>query len=409
MPDTPQPLIGRNFLLKRDCDHFYLPCETVITGAVPSGFAIQAYLLCRTARYDPATGVLFLDPPTDFGKYDQAKFNVSVQENSQIIQEAGVRSFVLLASQGGATSLPAAYDWGQINEIDWTPLPQAREQQEDRAKQAPVLPRHSITNQVWSIAIDTITFADKKLSFTKFMYPTLGDVDFDIAYPASRKEFDAVKDIFATILRSKTVDFIVNLESVGPAIETKDARLVNPAVFDMALIEKVDDLIIRRTLEEIGEGIFLIEDIVKGTVSQTEKDKDLNWLLDKLNKRKKSKHYDHLRHLASLHDAHTFRLRMMANPISFLFVLKGAANCYLVWETYETKEATYIWQLQGPDSRSRQEEMKELLKKIIWLREANKLTYIRENHPHLTRLDHEYTTDKTGLEKWKTQLQAVIT
>jgi len=130
--------------------------------------------------------------------------------------------------------------------------------------------------------------------------------------------------------------------------------------------------------------------------------------LDQLGKFKKSKHYYQLRHLSSLHDAGTFRLRMTARPVSFIFVLKGAEDYYMVWETYESEEATYIWKLDNREGQPQREELNELIERIKWLRQKNKLDYLRTHPKNFKRIEHDYGQSDGGVEKWKIELAEYI-
>jgi hypothetical protein len=112
--------------------------------------------------------------------------------------------------------------------------------------------------------------------------------------------------------------------------------------------------------------------------------------------------------LSSLHDADAFQLRM-TGKLSFIFVVKGKIDYHLIWETYETEEATYIWKLVGPDRKSRQKEMSDHLKTIKSLRSKNKLHYIRSNPLNFTRIVHDYSQKNGGVEKWKLMLPERIT
>jgi hypothetical protein len=95
------------------------------------------------------------------------------------------------------------------------------------------------------------------------------------------------------------------------------------------------------------------------------------------------------------------RLRITGRPVSFIFVIKGKVHHYLVWETYETEEATYIWKLNSPDKKRQSEELKSLLDKIVWLRAGNKMSYIRSKPLNFRRIEHDYAGKDWGFEKWE--------
>lgn len=201
----------------------------------------------------------------------------------------------------------------------------------------------------------------------------------------------------------------VTLEAIGSAIQSKTARLCHDDLLNGTLIEKIEDFVVDTEILDSNDDIVVVEEKLKNIIHLDEKSSDPNWLLDKLDKFKKSKHYHHLRHLSSLHDTSGFRLRMTGKPISFIFSIRGALDYHLVWETYETEEATYIWKLQGPDSQSRQKAMTELLEKVKWLRARNKMKYIQSKPPNFKRIEHDYSQENNALDKWKTMLSEYIT
>lgn len=68
-------------------------------------------------------------------------------------------------------------------------------------------------------------------------------------------------------------------------------------------------------------------------------------LFDSILKVTDTKHYQHLRYLSSKHCYGIMRLRFVLKPCSFVFLLEGESNYYIIWETLDTEEATYIWNL----------------------------------------------------------------
>ncbi len=97
------------------------------------------------------------------------------------------------------------------------------------------------------------------------------------------------------------------------------------------MIEKVDDYIVETNILNGDVDIVVVEEKLKELLSLSEEDRNLDSLLEKLGRVKKSKHYYQLRHLSSLHDADVFKLRMTGRPVSFIFMIKGALDYHLVW------------------------------------------------------------------------------
>jgi len=260
-----------------------------------------------------------------------------------------------------------------------------------------------------AVSFTDLTFDEGVIRFTQFVDTRLGEIDFDVLYPTSRKVYDAVKEYFERVFRKKTLNCQISVETAGREILSKTARFVPEHPFDFSVIERVSDYIIEDTILKSDEPISLVDDKLKVIVDLTENIKTFEGLLDTLNRLKKSKHYHHLRHLSSLHEADMFRLRMTGKPVSFIFKVKGPLHYYLVWETYETKEATYVWQLPSQDSQSRLQEMADLIEKIKWLRERNKMRYRKSAPGNFHYIEHDYAVEDGGLLNWKTALDLYLT
>lgn len=393
-------------------DEWYLPCEKAISCKAPAHVARLSYVLCKTVRYDAANRRLFLDAPTGYEQWSEKAYQISIQTNSALILALDVQVFEILWGSTRLPDLPTKPYWTEQNTIsDWTPpFPKAEKDSDQRVAATPTPPSPAAfsINKTCDVAIEDLLFGDGKISFTRFVHFRTGEITFEIIYAGSRKEFDAVKGYFEKVLRRKTVKCQIAVEVIGRVIQSQSALFSDDDPFNKAVIEEVDDYILQANVFNNEEEIAVVEEKIKQLISLEEEERSLEGLLEKLGKIKKSKHYYHLRHLSSLHDPDLFRLRMTGRPASFIFVLRGEQDCHLVWETYETEEATYIWKLTTRDRVLLHQEMSDLLETIKSLRKSNKLAYIRSHPAGLTRLVHDYSQADGGLEKWKEALREAI-
>lgn len=200
MSDQSHEIIGKNFLLKKVGNELYLPSTKPIFCQFPSFLSKEPYVLCRTARFDPASGLLSLNAPTDYGKYDESRYQLSVQMNSKLILTSGVKAFEILWGSPNVSDFPSKYEWKNLENADfWSPLSQKIEPAVEHTEGAkhnhqPSLP-FSIEEKCW-IAIESLIFENGKVSFTRFINTRVGEITFEIAHPGSRKEFDAIKEYF---------------------------------------------------------------------------------------------------------------------------------------------------------------------------------------------------------------------
>jgi hypothetical protein len=411
MPNSAAEILDRNFILKRIGDILYLPCEHAIWCKAPLHFPTETYVMCRTYRFDEESGRLFLACPTGRERWTEHQFRESVDINSHLILSLQVKEFVII-NRPITTPPPSRpykpkYD---RDPDDWTPAsgkaypPSAR-----NIPPGPPPPVRTWVNEQRSIPIMDIEFEPGKITFSLFINSLLGSVAFEITHTAIQKEWDSVKDYFAKVLHSKEVACHIHLEAIDSDIISKSAQLLTDDIIDGSLLEKVQNYVIQSKLLENENEISIVDEELKPIIEViTKRPIEPEWLLDKLNQLRKSKHYDHLRHLASMQDADAFRLRITGKPVSFIFVIKGMLGYFLVWETYETEEATYLWKLESADQNNRHQELAKLLETIKWLRDKHKMEYIRSAPANFERIDHDYLVPHLGLESWKGSLAAYI-
>jgi len=118
-----------------------------------------------------------------------------------------------------------------------------------------------------------------------------------------------------------------------------------------------------------------------------------------------TKHYKHLRYLSSRH-AHTLlKLRFVHKPISFLFLIEGDRNYHLIWETLDTREATYIWHIDKS-----LEQLKISLRHIEdiinIIKVQGKTAYLNSADEPFRRIYHDYSELVDGFVKWKGELES---
>lgn len=68
-------------------------------------------------------------------------------------------------------------------------------------------------------------------------------------------------------------------------------------------------------------------------------------LLNDILKNKQYKHSQHIQYLADRHESKVMKIWFVLNPYSFVFLLSGEQNYFVILETLHTEEATYIWNI----------------------------------------------------------------
>jgi hypothetical protein len=174
-----------------------------------------------------------------------------------------------------------------------------------------------------------------------------------------------------------------------------------------SLFEQIEDLYMRDSLINNSEAeIRSVDEIVELFKKiGSEKIKDAQSLLNNLITKEWTKHYYHLRYLSDKNRSDLFRLKLAGKPLSFIFLLSAKNIYYLVWETYQTEEATYVWRLQSSADLMMENIFHEQIELIKWLRENNKMTYLRTLPKNFKKIEHHYSGEDFGFKKWKSQLE----
>jgi hypothetical protein len=120
-----------------------------------------------------------------------------------------------------------------------------------------------------------------------------------------------------------------------------------------------------------------------------------------------SKHYRHLRFLSSRHLHQIMKLRFVHKPFSFIFLIQGDTNYHFVWETLDTKEATYVWHM-NKDINVLKMNLKKIEDVINLFKVDGKTAYIGSTNDQFTRVYHDYADHVDGFVKWKGDLESLL-
>ena len=261
----------------------------------------------------------------------------------------------------------------------------------------------------------TVPFSDLKLeeggaSFPYYVNTILETITLHIALPRMRKEYDAIKHYFARALLLDKVTVQIQFESRGETIVRQQVTCPALERINESLLEQVQDDYVQSEIVQSQDSIIDVASLVKkaselfGDVEVI----DTNWLLAKLITREKTRHYHHLLYLSERHAMKLHLLRATGEPFSFIFLIQTEKNLYVVWETHNTKEATYLWQLQAVEAADRALEIDEIIETIKMLRQNKKRDYIRQKVENYKRIHHVYSGSDNGFEKWKGEVETFV-
>jgi len=230
---------------------------------------------------------------------------------------------------------------------------------------------------------------------------------FQVENIEMRSEFEVLKPYFIKTLNSNNI-------TVEIFAEIENGKLVS----QLALSTDID-----RINKEVVEGVKF-QFLNKGLLKQfTQKKQNIltsdelqeqgkifsnaEELLNEILKNKKYKHSQHIQYLADRHENQIMKIRFVLSPFSFVFLLSGEQNYFVVLETLDTQEATYIW--HSPKSKtSLIEEVKQIDNQLNIIREKGRQTFLENSPDNFTRILHDYSDNKKGFIIWKSAIEEFI-
>lgn len=402
-------IVNRNIVVRREGNSLILPSTKLIALDVSreTFLPVKQFLMCRIVGYDPNTGKLVLKVNSDL--VTERGFWISVEENSEILSTLNINSLeiVKLPSRNIEYSQPN-YPNYNISKVEnsYTRENQIVTWRANKIEQAPKQAQKTIITL--QLPVKELVFSNGKVSFEYYIEQIRRKSSFDIPHLFLKTEHDSIKNYFPNILKIKHFTISIEFEYLENKIlnysaSSDEISLINELLFDQVEDLLIQDYIINSTEEEI----YSLDEVTSELSKKTGLDEshDGQRLLNKLFSKDKTKHYYHLRYLSDKHLTNIITINLTAKPLSFIFLLPYQNDYCIVWETYSTNEATYAWKIdQNPQSQL-MKRFQEIVDRIKWLRDKNKMAYLRTKPENFMRIEHEYSGDDFGFKKWKSQLE----
>ena len=220
-----------------------------------------------------------------------------------------------------------------------------------------------------------------------------------------RPEFEVLKKYFIQTFKSKTisVELLAEFENgklVSQSAQSQDIERINKEVVEGVKFQFLKKLLIGKYPSVPGQNLLTSDEL------QNQENVYVNAedLLSNILKNKKYKHSKQIEYLADHHDSQVMKIRFVLQPFSFVFLLSGEQNYYIILETLDTEEATYIW--HTPKHKSSLSETVERINHQINLIEENgRQGFLETNPDSFSRIVHDYSDITKGFIIWKSQLE----
>jgi len=270
--------------------------------------------------------------------------------------------------------------------------------------------------ETFSVPIKKVRFKYHCVSFDYTFKDYYKTIELTISNPDIIEEFDAIKNYFANVLKTKNIQVIANIEIVDDNIVSTEVNSPEISKIDEQIIDAVKHEFIKSTIKKKSNGkiekssftmdeyfdAFADEGIKPNTFYNNDKE-----FFEDLLKIVNTKHYKHLRYLSSKHSHDIMKLRFVHEPFSFIFLITGVENYYIIWETLDTQEATYVWQITKNIKQLKMTILKieEIICKI---KVQGKMPYLKSREDSLIRVFHDYSDNVGGFVKWKGEIESKL-
>lgn len=101
------------------------------------------------------------------------------------------------------------------------------------------------------------------------------------------------------------------------------------------------------------------------------------------------------------------KIRFVLHPFSFVFLLAGGQSYFVVLETLDTEEATYIWHTPK-DKSTVMEEVKQIDNQLNTIRDKGRQNFLEISPDNFTRILHDYSDNKKGFIIWKSAIEELV-
>lgn len=243
-------------------------------------------------------------------------------------------------------------------------------------------------------------FDEGTIKFRVKVKQVFQQVEVTLQNPAIRKYFDAIKNYIWKLFGSKktlcTITFdMVDRKCVPVSVDSCDLLQLDGSILQQIHNQWVHEVIVFGDRDDILPLDDLIEP-VKDETTTTES------VFNDLIQESKTKHYHHIRFLSARQEIDLQKLSISSKPFSFVFVIRQPAGIFLVWETYNTLEATYIWKIAST------EDIPQKFGLIQSIRKGKRIQYRNKKEKDFYFINHDYQQPLNGFHKWKEMLENII-
>ena len=254
------------------------------------------------------------------------------------------------------------------------------------------------------VSIEELEFHYGSVAFKYPINEMNTTLEFQVENVEIRPEFEVLKPYFIKTLKSNniTVEIFAEFENeklVSQLALSTDIDHINKEVVEGVKFQFLNKGLLKQFTPKKQNILTSDELQEQGKIYSSAEE-----LLNEILKNKQYKHSQHIQYLADRHESQVMKIRFVLNPFSFVFLLLGEQNYFVVLETLDTEEATYIWYTPKTKA-SLIEEVKQIDNQLNIIREKGRQTFLENSPANFTRILHDYSENKKGFIIWKSVIE----
>ncbi len=257
------------------------------------------------------------------------------------------------------------------------------------------------------VSIEELEFHYGSVAFKYAVNEVNVTLEFQVENMIIRPEFEVLKPYFIKALKSKNVSVAIfaefeNGKLVSQSAQSTDIEHINNEVVEGVKFQFLNKGLLKQFTPK-KQNILTSDDLQEqGKIYPNAEE-----LLNEILKNKQYKHSQHIQYLAERHASQVMKIRFVLNPFSFVFLLAGGQSYFVVLETLDTEEATYIWHTPK-DKSTLMEEVKQIDSQLNIIRDKGRQNFLEVSPDNFTRILHDYSDNKKGFIIWKSAIEELI-
>lgn len=273
--------------------------------------------------------------------------------------------------------------------------------------------KNYIFEQQVKLPLDQIEFRYGSFAFRFTVKETNKDLEFEIENDDIRPEFEVLKPYISKILNLKQVKIDLFAEFINDKLISQMAQSPDLEKFNREIIDSVKFKFVTKNyfgkvpISRFQRNLLDLNKLQTGVNGNSQLFDTEEEFLESILKNRSFRHYRQIRYLANSHLSSILKIRFVLSPFSFVFLLSGAEQFYIVMETLDTEEATYIWHIDKDITLLRY-KLKEIDLSINVIRNDGRQIFLESQPQNFTRILHDYSDERKGFVIWKDLLEEIL-